>query len=371
METSAPGGGSLTVHQWLCELAPAYLERFGSAMPGRHREVLNKILRCRTAALGGQLFACPDGPGFAYRYHSCNDRHCPQCGQRDTDAWLAQQRARLLLPVPYFLVTFTVPEALRHFIRSHPAIALDLLFAASAQALQDLAQDLRRLGATRPPPAIVAWTSSPTADCAGLIAAHPPMAAHRSGTFRVPPPFPPARPAFRLPSRPPLRLVASGRPTRLQPCPRLAPPTTGPHPGGASHVARPGRPRTSGPSTPRRSTFPPQRRPQMSALSSAHDLGRCLARRPNPAASSGTRASLNLMSTPTSFWSRGRLTLHRRALYGHDSVSPPSPPHPLSVLRPPSSALCPPSPTHPPTRSPLLLRLTLDPHRRSAPRLSP
>jgi hypothetical protein len=147
METSAPGGGSLTVHQWLCELAPAYLKRFGSAMPGRHREVLNKILRCRTAALGGQLFACPDGHGFAYRYHSCNDRHCPQCGQSDAEDWLARQKKRLLLPVPYFLVTFTVPEALRRLIRSHQPILLDLLFATSAQALQDLAGNPRRLGA--------------------------------------------------------------------------------------------------------------------------------------------------------------------------------------------------------------------------------
>ena len=105
------GGQSPTVHQLLRRLAPDYLKRFGPSLPGRHRQVLRKILSCRTPALGGQLFACPDCPGFDYRYHSCNDRHCPQCGQRDTDAWLAQQRARLLLPVPYFLVTFTVPKA--------------------------------------------------------------------------------------------------------------------------------------------------------------------------------------------------------------------------------------------------------------------
>ena len=79
------GGPSLTVHQLLRQLAPQYLERFGSAMSGRHRQVLRKILSCRTPALGGQLFQCPDCPGFDYRYHSCNDRHCPQCGQTDAD----------------------------------------------------------------------------------------------------------------------------------------------------------------------------------------------------------------------------------------------------------------------------------------------
>jgi hypothetical protein len=141
------GGEGLTVHQLLQQWAPAYLERFGAAMPARQREVFKKMLSCRTARLGGQLFQCPDCSTFHYRYHSCNDRHCPQCGQADADAWLESQRARLLLPVPYFLVTFTVPEELRRLIRSHPSFALNLLFADSAQALQELAGNPQRLGA--------------------------------------------------------------------------------------------------------------------------------------------------------------------------------------------------------------------------------
>jgi hypothetical protein len=145
--TTGNGGESLTVHQLLQRSAPEYSKRFGSSMPGRHRQVLKKILACRTPAMGGQLWACPDGHGFLYRYHSCNDRHCPLCGQTDADDWLQRQRARLLLPVPYFLLTFTVPEQLRRFIRSHQQISLDLLFASSSQALQDLAANPRRLAA--------------------------------------------------------------------------------------------------------------------------------------------------------------------------------------------------------------------------------
>jgi len=145
--TTGNGGGILAVHQLLRQLAPEYWKRFGPAMPQRHRQVLRKILSCRTPALGGELFQCPDCPGFDYRYHSCNDRHCPLCGQTDADEWLQRQRRRLLLPVPYFLVTFTVPEELRNFIRSHQQVALDLLFAASSQALQDLSANPRRLGA--------------------------------------------------------------------------------------------------------------------------------------------------------------------------------------------------------------------------------
>src|ERR1022692_4259428 len=80
-------------------------------------------------------------------YHSCNDRHCPQCGGQDAQQWL-DENAALLLPVNYFLVTFTVPEGLRRWIRSHSRLGYDLLLAASSQALQDLAQNPKRLGAT-------------------------------------------------------------------------------------------------------------------------------------------------------------------------------------------------------------------------------
>jgi hypothetical protein len=141
------GGSTLRVHEVLGRWAPAYRQRFDAALPPRHREVLDHLQACRTPARGGCLHYCPTCGTRHYTYHSCNDRHCPQCGQTDADQWLAEHTA-LLLPVPYFLVTFTVPEKLRAWIRSHPALAYRVLFAASAQALQDLAQNPRRLGAT-------------------------------------------------------------------------------------------------------------------------------------------------------------------------------------------------------------------------------
>ena len=140
-------GGSLSVHEVLCQWAPAYLAQFGAAMPFRQREVLQALLTCRTPALGGALHYCPNCDHRHFSYHSCNDRHCPQCGGQDAQQWL-QDNATLLLPANYFLVTFTVPEGLRRWIRSHPRRGYDLLLAASSQALQDLAQNPKRLGAT-------------------------------------------------------------------------------------------------------------------------------------------------------------------------------------------------------------------------------
>jgi hypothetical protein len=115
-------------------------------MPPRQREVLQSLLACRTPALGGALHYCPQCDHRHFSYHSCNDRHCPQCGGQDAQQWLVDNAA-LLLPVNYFLVTFTVPEGLRRWIRSHPALGYGLLLAASSQALQDLAQNPKRLGA--------------------------------------------------------------------------------------------------------------------------------------------------------------------------------------------------------------------------------
>jgi hypothetical protein len=80
-----------------------------------------------------------------YSYHSCRNRHCPTCQQDATEAWLAQQQA-LLLPVPYFLVTFTLPAGLRPLARRQPRQIYTLLFRTSAAALQQLAQDPRFLG---------------------------------------------------------------------------------------------------------------------------------------------------------------------------------------------------------------------------------
>jgi hypothetical protein len=150
MKTASPQRGAcastLSFHELLVRHGPEYLQRFGPSMPARQRQVLQRILRCRTPTLGGQLFACPDCGARHYRYHSCNDRHCPLCGQTDADQWLARQELRLLLPRPYFLVTFTLPEPLRAWMRSHPKAGYDLLFQTSAQALQDLAANPKHLG---------------------------------------------------------------------------------------------------------------------------------------------------------------------------------------------------------------------------------
>ena len=124
---------------------PAYQRRFGAKLLPSHRDAVQAILQCRTPALGGQLFACECGR-LEYVYHSCNHRACPRCGHADTTEWLARQRTKLL-PVPYYLVTFTVPEPLRRLIRSHQKPLYGALIHEAAYALMDVAREHKDLGA--------------------------------------------------------------------------------------------------------------------------------------------------------------------------------------------------------------------------------
>jgi hypothetical protein len=110
------------------------------------RRALAAIRRCRTPALGGHVYRCTDCAGADYAYHSCHHRACPRCGGARTAAWTARQEARLL-PVPYFLVTFTVPQELRPAFALHPERMHAALFRESAASLQQVAAERRLLGA--------------------------------------------------------------------------------------------------------------------------------------------------------------------------------------------------------------------------------
>jgi hypothetical protein len=124
---------------------PAYERKFGARLLPSHHRAAAALLSCRTPALGGQLYQCACGRQH-FAWHSCNHRACPQCGHADATEWLERQRRRLL-PVPYYLVTFTVPQELRALIRSHQKILYALLLRESAGALQDVARDHKDLGA--------------------------------------------------------------------------------------------------------------------------------------------------------------------------------------------------------------------------------
>ncbi len=125
---------------------PEYRAKFSARMLPSHRRAMQDIETCRTESLGGQLYYCQQCDQQRYSYHSCKNRHCPKCQNDQANDWLKEQQS-LLLPIAHFLVTFTLPAELRAVARSNQKTIYNLLFRASAQALQQLAQEPRFVGA--------------------------------------------------------------------------------------------------------------------------------------------------------------------------------------------------------------------------------
>jgi len=103
------------------------------------------ICACRTDALGGQRLACAHCGHSHWHYHSCRNRHCPQCGSRAKDAWL-QGRLAEVLDVPYAHLVFTLPHQLHSLYWQQPRWVIDTLFACVAQTLQAFAANERWMG---------------------------------------------------------------------------------------------------------------------------------------------------------------------------------------------------------------------------------
>ena len=105
------------------------------------------IVACRTPTLGGHVECCDHCGVLRYMYHSCRNRHCPQCQTRAKEAWLAARR-RELLPVPYFHLVFTLPHAINGLAGCDARTLYKLLFGAVADTLNSFAANPRWLGGT-------------------------------------------------------------------------------------------------------------------------------------------------------------------------------------------------------------------------------
>jgi hypothetical protein len=103
------------------------------------------IVACRTPALGGQQMRCDGCGAQQWRWHSCRNRHCPQCQSRERDAWRAARLGELL-DVPYCHLVFTLPHELNALAAVHPRWVYDTLMQCASATLGAFAADERWLG---------------------------------------------------------------------------------------------------------------------------------------------------------------------------------------------------------------------------------
>ena len=174
-----------TLAEVLRRHGPAHLASHTLSVP--QAKAWRAIAACRTEALGGQQLACDACGHSHWQYHSCRNRHCPQCGARAKDAWL-QGRLAELLPVPYVHLVFTLPHELNALYGAHPRWAIDTLFASTAATLNAFAANARWMGVARGSPAFSLMLHTWTQDLRRHLHLHAVMACGvlQDGHWHVP-----------------------------------------------------------------------------------------------------------------------------------------------------------------------------------------
>ena len=138
---SASGAKSPEMADIFCKYGKEYIE--SHSMPLEHYKIMNAIVVCRTAALGGHVEICDSCGKRQNSYNSCRNRHCPKCQALTKARWLEARQAELL-PVPYFHNVFTLPHDLNLIILCNKRIMLDILFKAVSATLKEFAQNPTR-----------------------------------------------------------------------------------------------------------------------------------------------------------------------------------------------------------------------------------
>ena len=115
-----------------------YLDAHGLTAP--QAKVFRAVLDCRTAALGGHCLECDTCGHLDYVYHSCRNRHCPNCQTRAKEDW-SRRRMTELLPVPYAHLVFTLPHDLNPLAAVHDRWVYDTLMTCVAATLSEFARN--------------------------------------------------------------------------------------------------------------------------------------------------------------------------------------------------------------------------------------
>lgn len=131
-------------------IAARYLARYKtthgrSASPDQW-SALNAIIGCRTEQYGQMQLSCDACSWQTDRYLSCGHRSCSRCQNHCTTQWLQRQTEKLL-PVDYFMVTFTLPFELRALAKANQKVIYALMFQCAVSTLKSFGLNDKTLAA--------------------------------------------------------------------------------------------------------------------------------------------------------------------------------------------------------------------------------
>jgi len=123
-----------------------FIARYAHRISPAQQQAIGALRRCRTAAAGEQQVRCTGCDRQQRHPLSCGHRSCPKCQNHEATHWLERQRAKLL-PVEYFMVTFTLPAELRALAFRRQSDLYAMLFACAVSTLKDFGLNPKKLGA--------------------------------------------------------------------------------------------------------------------------------------------------------------------------------------------------------------------------------
>jgi len=122
------------------DIALKYRDRFkarhGHTTTENQWSALNAMLGCQTEQYGQMKLSCDACSWQTERYLSCGHRSCNRCQNHCTTEWLQRQTAKLL-PVSYFMATFTLPFELRVLAKANQKVIYALMFHCAVSTLKD------------------------------------------------------------------------------------------------------------------------------------------------------------------------------------------------------------------------------------------
>jgi len=122
-----------------------FMSTYGARLEHRHHQAMAATRHCRTERYGEMRLRCVPCGIDATRFHSCGHRSCPRCQNHDTSLWLERQQQKLL-PVDYFMVTFTLPYELRDRVWRNQKQCYALIIQCAVSTLKTFGINAKTLG---------------------------------------------------------------------------------------------------------------------------------------------------------------------------------------------------------------------------------
>lgn len=103
-------------------------------LPKHVKKTALDIAHCRTNAMNGHLYQCPEEHFSVFLRNSCNNRFCPKCQYRNKELWNDATK-NLIINTDHYHLVFKLPTFCYPYVTTFYKEFLNLLFEASKKTI--------------------------------------------------------------------------------------------------------------------------------------------------------------------------------------------------------------------------------------------